>query len=207
MAIKSTKQLPYLFTETPSATKVLEGTVIMPDISGFSKFVENIDVESGKAIISRLLNSIIRNNILDLQISEIEGDAILFYKYGKAISVTKILEQYETMRKAFFQEIKMLKKEFATVDFDLSIKLIAHFGYLAKYNVGNFEKLYGQTVVEVHRLLKNSIGSKSYVLVTELLIENTDTTIKALEQQYNTNKGFEIYDENSKIGYTYFDFQ
>ncbi|WP_417886869.1 DUF2652 domain-containing protein [Zunongwangia sp.] len=204
MALKSKKQLPYFFTESPNDTKVLRGTVIMPDISGFSKFVENIDVETGKIIISKLLNVIVKNNILDLQISEIEGDAILFYKFGKAIPVSKILKQYELIYTAFFQEIDRLKEQYKAINFDLSIKLIAHFGYFAKFNVGTFEKLYGKTVVEIHRLLKNSISGKEYVLITNSLIKNTEDKSTLSSQKYMVKEGFEIYDENSKINYTYF---
>ncbi|NDU97360.1 DUF2652 domain-containing protein [Spirosoma terrae] len=46
-------------------------------------------------MIASLLGAIIRNNTLDFHISEIEGDAILFYKYGTALPVTAVLLQFE----------------------------------------------------------------------------------------------------------------
>ena len=48
------------------------GTVIIVDISGFTKLVYNTDLATGKNITLSLLSSIIRNNRLGLSIAEIE---------------------------------------------------------------------------------------------------------------------------------------
>ena len=100
-----TRQLPYLINKNVYESKVVEGTIIMPDISGFSRFVETTDVETGKLITSKLLNAIIKSNVLDLQISEIEGDAVLFFKYGKRISANDILHQFCLMKEVFLSLI------------------------------------------------------------------------------------------------------
>ncbi|QMW05014.1 DUF2652 domain-containing protein [Spirosoma foliorum] len=59
-----------------------KGTILIVDISGYSQFVKQANNITGASVIASLLGSIIRNNTLDFQLSEIEGDAILFYKYG-----------------------------------------------------------------------------------------------------------------------------
>jgi len=58
----------------------MQGLIFIPDISGFTNFVKNIDIDLGVSITSDLLNGIIDNNPLDLDISEIEGDAVLYYR-------------------------------------------------------------------------------------------------------------------------------
>ena len=57
------------------------GMIMIPDISGFTDFVIKSNMFVGKYITESLLKSVMDSNIVCLEISEIEGDAILFYKY------------------------------------------------------------------------------------------------------------------------------
>lgn len=57
------------------------GILFIPDISGFSEFVKNTQSKKGAEIIAQLLDVILQNNCLSFDISEIEGDAALFYKF------------------------------------------------------------------------------------------------------------------------------
>jgi hypothetical protein len=81
--------------------KVEDGIVIIPDISGYTNFVNNICVEAGRYITSQLLTAVLDVNALDMSVSEIEGDAILFYRFGAKPSVTQIIQQYESMLDSF----------------------------------------------------------------------------------------------------------
>ena len=55
----------------------MKGLIFIPDISGFTNFVKKIDDELGWKITRELLIEIIESNPLYLEISEIEGDAVL----------------------------------------------------------------------------------------------------------------------------------
>ena len=138
------------------------GTVLIPDISGFTKFVNETEFNAGREITKELLSVIINHNNLNLKISEIEGDAILFYTENY-INPLLIKDQFEVMLKHFNNRLGELREE-TGLEIDLSLKLIAHYGELSTYRIGKFEKLYGKTVIEAHRLLKNSIKSSSYIL-------------------------------------------
>ena len=50
--------------------------LFVPDITGFTKFVNNTEIDHSQHIISELLENIIDSNQLDLEVSEIEGDAV-----------------------------------------------------------------------------------------------------------------------------------
>src|SRR5688500_15741328 len=50
---------------------------------------------------------------------------------------------------------------------NLSLKMIVHYGAFSVYQIGGFAKLYGIPVIEAHRLLKNSISTNHYLLVTQ----------------------------------------
>ena len=53
--------------------------IFIPDISGFSKFVSNTDIEHSQHIIEELLETLINANEIGLQISEIEGKKIVVF--------------------------------------------------------------------------------------------------------------------------------
>src|SRR5690606_5042433 len=86
------------------------GMIFIPDISGFTKFVHDFDIKQGKEIISELLSTILDTNILNLKVSEIEGDAILFYKYGTLPTLKELMNQYELMLIAFKKRLNELTK-------------------------------------------------------------------------------------------------
>jgi hypothetical protein len=87
------------------------------------------------------------------EISEIEGDAILFYRYDDNPSYQSISRILWKMRSAFNRKIAELSKSLSTT-IDLSLKFIVHYGSFSQYNIGNFRKLYGKTIVEAHQLRK-----------------------------------------------------
>ena len=71
--------------------------LFMPDISGFTQFVSETEILHSQHIIQELLEIIIDSNHLNLQISEIEGDAIFFYRPGDKPDLKSLLQQVEKM--------------------------------------------------------------------------------------------------------------
>lgn len=147
--------------------------IFIPDISGFSRFTHDTDIISGKYVIMELLTTIIESNSLHLKISEIEGDAVLFYRFGKAPDTSSILSQFEKILISFRLKLHEINLRLRTKT-DLSLKLIVHYGPIMEYRVDHFKKLYGEAIVESHFLLKNTIESTSYVLFTEQALEACD---------------------------------
>jgi len=144
----------------------MNGLIFIPDISGFTNFVKKIDIELGRKITRELLIEIIESNPLYLEISEFEGDAVLYYKQGKPIEVEALLNGFEEMMKGFNRKYQELRNVYG-IEADLSLKLIVHYGSLSTFKIKGFTKLYGRAVIEAHRLLKNGLRSNSYILITE----------------------------------------
>lgn len=177
--------------------EVQSGFLFVPDINGFTSFVKGTDVELGKYVTQQLLSAIIESNTLGLQISEIEGDAILFYKLGTPPSEEEISSQFAWMLTRFNEKLKELSFELKQ-KFDLSLKLIVHYGKIAEYSINGFDKLYGQPVIEVHRLLKNSVALKQYILFT------SDYSKTSKERNAESRvQNCEQYEGLGKICYTY----
>ncbi len=181
--------------------------LLIPDISGFTRFVHTTDEVTGNMIIYRLLSAIVESNILDLTVSEIEGDAILFFKKGKKLKPGQILQQYETMLKNFNQEVELLSREMGR-EIDLSLKLIAHYGSTADYKLSGFHKLYGKTVIAAHRLLKNEVKSNVYVLITDELLETDPGSFIAQHPEFKRgSKNCKIHGGLRNISYSYLDYE
>lgn len=77
----------------------------MPDISGFTRFVKEVEIEHSRLIIQELLEILIDANNSGLAISEIEGDAILFYKFGERPALNRVRQQVEEMFSAFHKSL------------------------------------------------------------------------------------------------------
>lgn len=173
--------------------------LFIPDISGFTKFVTETELSHSKHIISELLSVIINQNELELKISEIEGDAILFYRNGDPPSFKEIINQTKKMFISFHTFLKSIEHNnvcqcgACTSATNLTLKFISHFGELEEISIDKFNKLIGSDVILVHRLLKNSIPSHEYLLLTEnyLNIINDDLT--------NTEDWIKLEDNKEEI--------
>src|SRR4030095_16199512 len=82
-----------------------KGLLFIPDISGFTRFVNETEIEHSRLIIQELLEILINSNQIGLEISEIEGDAILFYRYGDPPPMEDLYRQVEKMFCAFHRNL------------------------------------------------------------------------------------------------------
>ena len=69
-------------TSDPDRSVTTPAILLIPDINGFTQFVRATKVAHSRQIIEELLEKLIDANEIGLQVSEIEGDAILFYRLG-----------------------------------------------------------------------------------------------------------------------------
>ena len=135
--------------------------LFIPDISGFTKFVQSTEVEHSRYVIAELLEVLISANTEGLTLAEIVGDALFFYKEGDVLSQEKLLAQIETMFTAFYSHLNLLEKNricpciaCATAP-KLQLKIISHIGEDLQFlTVQGNRKPFGGSVIETHRLLK-----------------------------------------------------
>ena len=150
--------------------------LFMPDISGFTQFVAETEILHSQHIIRELLEILIDSNHLDLQVCEVEGDAIFFYRLGEKPDLRSLLRQVEKMFTRFHAHLKLYEHQricpcgACKTAAGLSLKIVAHFGEVTGISVKDHKKLFGKDVILIHRLLKNNLDKKEYVLLTEKLI-------------------------------------
>ena len=156
-----------------------KGLLFIPDISGFSRFVTETEIGHSRMIIQELLEILINANDIGLEISEIEGDAILFYKFGEAPPLEVLYRQVEKMFCAFHQNLlaydqhRYCQCKACLSAKELTLKVITHYGEFTGYNIKNFQKLIGKDLIVAHQLLKNDIPEHEYWIITHNLTGNT----------------------------------
>jgi len=160
-------------------------TILIPDISGYTDFVTQTEVEHGAFIVNNLLECIVQMVPSDFVVSEIEGDAVLLYKKGDPPSKKEIVEQCVKIFTAFHNMIRSIagaplcQCKACTGLADLTLKFVVHFGTIAEHNVARFTKASGVDMVIAHRLLKNSIPGNEYVLTTDSYLKNIPDSAEA----------------------------
>jgi uncharacterized protein DUF2652 len=153
-----------------------QGLLFIPDISGFTRFVNETEIGHSRLIIQELLEILINSNDMGLEVSEVEGDAILFYKFGESPSLEELYKQVEKMFCAFhrhlmaYDNLRYCYCKACTAAVHLTLKVITHHGEFTGYNVKNFSKLIGKDVIVAHQLLKNDIEQHEYWLITKNLL-------------------------------------
>ena len=152
--------------------------LFIPDISGFTRFVTEMEIDHSRHIIEELLETLINANSIGLEISEIEGDAVLFYKFGDAPDLNTLYSQVEKMFCEFHRHIggyeyrRLCQCKACRSAIDLTLKVVTHYGEFTGYNVKHFNKLLGRDVIVAHQLMKNEIAQHEYWLVTNNVLQN-----------------------------------
>jgi hypothetical protein len=183
-----------------------KGLLFIPDISGFSRFVSETEIEHSRMIIQELLEILINANNLGLEISEIEGDAILFYKFGDPPKLEELYKQVEDMFCAFHKNLisyelrKYCQCKACMSAIDLSLKVITHYGEFTGYNVKTFNKLIGKDIIIAHQLLKNDIDNHEYWLVTQNLMQGHQPDDFAARMKWNMG---DKQTETGKVAFRY----
>lgn len=184
--------------------------ICIPDISGFTQFMSDTKIELSSIVIPALLNEIIYANEIGLKVSEIEGDAILFYKKGKLPAFRDLINQCKSFFTQFYEQLEILTRKYSEergIDNvpELGLKIILHFGKdVESVQIGNRIKLMGEDVIIAHRLLKNDINEDEYLLISEhLLNQYKDAVIERNFGWGDLKEEDERYKHIGDVNYSY----
>ncbi|MCH7964038.1 MAG: DUF2652 domain-containing protein [Bacteroidetes bacterium] len=150
-----------------------QALIFIPDISGYTKFITETETKHSKHIITELLEVIIKADKLKMHVSEIEGDAVLFYRKGDPPKLGELISQAKNMFLDFHTHLKIIQRDnvcqcgACRSAVNLTLKFVSHFGTLEEVTIQNFSKIMGSDVILAHRLLKNNIDDDEYLLITE----------------------------------------
>lgn len=155
--------------------------VLLADISGYTQFMLETASSAvhGQMLIDSLIEAIVANVDIPLVLQEIEGDAVFLYAAdpGSEAGWQQVLRdvgrKLEHFFTAFITQMGIAAESApcgcavcANVD-KLGLKLIVHVGEAVFHEVAGRRRVSGSDVILAHRLLKNSVPSHEYLLLTE----------------------------------------
>lgn len=182
----------------------MEGTFVLADIGGYTRFLTGVGIKHGKEITSHLFNGMLKANKGRWKVANIMGDCLFLYS-----------EEREPPEE-LFGHLRKLYEEFrgAVTDVaarstcpcgacsrtgDLALKFVVHAGEYDVQRIGGRNELIGPDIIVATRLLKNGVPAREYVLLTPGLSEAAGAS--GLPPQ----EGRESYDDVGAIDYVYVD--
>jgi len=182
--------------------------IVLADISGYTRFmIENqMSAVHGQQCITFLIETLIREIDIPLRLQEIEGDALFLYAEdpGNDDGWDQVQDQVAKKLPRFFDafyegavlgmEATPCKCAICRNSRELTLKIIVHTGTAVFHEIGGFKKVSGPDVILAHRLLKNSVSEKEYLLMSEA---GYSTVARQMEGPFLP--GTETYDEFGTI--------
>lgn len=158
--------------------KTQTGYLILADISGYTSFVAQTEIEHADMALSFLLETIIEHLSSRLIISKLEGDGVFAYVEENQLEKPETLLQLIDQTYLAFRDKAVTLHRGATCPCracqalpTLDLKFMVHHGEFILQQVAGIQDLLGTSVNLVHRLAKNHIteatGWKGYVLLTD----------------------------------------
>lgn len=185
----------------------MRGHLVLADISGYTQFLTESELEHANGILGDLLNAIIEAIDAPLEVSRIEGDAVFMHGVvpeGMAgLTVLESVEQtYVSFRSALDTMILNTSCRCnACVNIgSLGLKIVMHCGEFLVTKVGSMTTLSGADVIVAHRLLKNTVrettGIDDYLFVTEACVD--DLGLGRVANHWTPHS--ETYDDVGEVG-------
>lgn len=187
-----------------------EALIFIPDISGFTKFVTETETNHSQHIIKELIEVIVKSLSPELIVSEIEGDAVLTYQFGKPPSFNELIELTKKIFLNFHSQLRIIERDNVCScgackgSSKLTLKFITHFGNLKEVEVANFKKIIGADLILAHRLLKNHVPLNEYLLLTEHFFK-AQTNSNEIDDELLINN-IEEFENFGKVETKYLDF-
>ncbi|TMF34375.1 MAG: DUF2652 domain-containing protein [Chloroflexi bacterium] len=159
--------------EERAFSKAQEGLLVLADISGYTAFVTQTEMDHSWEILHELLEVMVHSAQGKMEVSQVEGDAILFISGLEDEEVVKTVEDtfigFHRRRRDMVavttcpcnacQQIGILK-----------LKFVIHRGKFSRQRLGGVEQLHGSDVIVPHRLAKNRVPTKEYLLATDAVL-------------------------------------
>ena len=151
--------------------------LLIADIGGYTRFLKthSINLAHAHDMVTQLLEAVIDGAASALKLAKLEGDAAFFYAPLSADARVDVAPVVSAIRGAFEHRKALLAIdrtctcEGCTQVEQLTLKFVVHQGQVAFQRVKRFNELGGVDVIVVHRMLKNTVPIREYVLMTDTL--------------------------------------
>jgi hypothetical protein len=147
--------------------------LVIADIGGYTRFMQanRATLAHAQELIATLLEAVL-DSATGFELAKLEGDAAFLF-LRKPDDRVRIDRQLTTIRSAFLnRKADLMGNRLCTCEAcvkvdELTLKFVAHEGEIAFQRVKRHTELAGVDVILVHRLLKNDVPLREYVLMTD----------------------------------------
>ena len=171
--------------------------LVIFDIGGYTDFIRynRETLAHAHEAISQLLETIADTAAHPLILNKFEGDAALMYAESRGDDralVADVCRQIDALFPAFDAKANALAQQRSACPcgacqniHDLRLKAVAHLGDAAFRTIRRFEEIAGEDVIVVHRLLKNGVDLREYILATEAFVAAMEPRRQAQGQPHS----------------------
>ena len=142
---------------------------MIADISGYTAFVSGTEHEHSGEILAELIENIAKSFGGKLSVDQVEGDALCCTTDRTGVEITDWLrETFAT----FHRRLRDMKAattcpcQACQMIGGLGLKFVVHRGTYSRQTVAGVVQLHGTDVNLIHRLLKNTVPLREYLLAT-----------------------------------------
>lgn len=160
-----------------------EGYLLIADITGYTAFLRESELEHAKDSLRSLLDLLIEHTRPPLVISRLEGDAVISYapegSFLQGQTLVELIEgTYVDFRRAL--DLMVLNTSCTCLACrnisNLDLKFFVHYGTFVLEPLPAYTELIGMDVNLIHRLTKNKVteetGYHAYVLYTQVAVKH-----------------------------------
>ena len=176
--------------------------IVLVDLSGYTELMVASQTAAlhGQMVVSMLLEAILGEVDSPLHLQEIEGDAVFLYAEhpGSESAWRDVCEHIGHKLPRFFEAFAeaVVSMDQATMcscavcqNKGLRIKVVVHSGEAVFHSIQGRPQVSGVDVIKAHRLLKNSVPSNEYILLTKTADDDLSSSL-----DLKFTKGEEKYD-------------
>jgi len=174
--------------------KTQTGYLVLADISGYTSFVAQTEIEHAHIALSILLEAMVEKLSGLLTISKLEGDAVFAYVEESQLPEGRSLLELIDNTYVAFRDQALALYEQATCPCracmaipTLDLKFMIHHGEFIIQQVAGIKDLLGTDVNLIHRLAKNHVaeftGWQGYALITDRGLTRLQTDKASFIQQ------------------------
>jgi len=141
----------------------------MADISGYTAFVSGTEHEHSREILAELIENIAKSFGGKLSVDQVEGDALCCTTERSDVEVIDWLrETFGTFHRRLrdMRAATTCPCDACQMIGSLGLKFIVHRGTYSRQTVAGVTQLHGSDVNLVHRLLKNTVLLREYLLAS-----------------------------------------
>lgn len=160
--------------------RTFNAILAVADISGYTRFVvqHRASLMHAEQIVSELMETVASQAKVPLTLHKLEGDAAFMVAEvtgSMAEAANDVMAQITAFNDGFEKKkTELFEKSIGgcpctacqTIE-TLGLKTVVHSGEVLEKSVGGFTELAGTPVIVAHRLLKNSVEGRNYVLATD----------------------------------------